>query len=85
MAVLSQSVIDRAFEDVSDAINREAAKSKIIKFEMSISRGDDSSADFYSLMTGLEQLLLGRYKGYYVRTDMSQCGTAIRIYVASLD
>ncbi|WP_172833797.1 hypothetical protein [Pseudomonas sp. A214] len=83
--MLSQSVIDRAFEDVSGAINREAAKSKNFKFEMSISRGDDSSADFYSLMTGLEQRLLGRYKGYCVRAEMSQGVTAIQIYVASLD
>lgn len=83
--MLSQSVIDRAFEDVSGAINREAAKSKNFKFEMSMSRGDDSSADFYSLMTGLEQRLLGRYKGYCVRAEMSQGVTAIQIYVASLD
>ncbi len=83
--MLSQLVIDRAFEDVSDAINREAAKSKIFTFEMSISKGDDSSADFYSLMTGLEQRLLGRYKGYYVHAEMSQCVTAIQVYVASLD
>ncbi|MNF10460.1 hypothetical protein D3C80_2113970 [compost metagenome] len=78
-------MIDRAFEDVSGAINREAAKSKNFRFEMSISRGDDSSADFYSLMTGLEQRLLGRYKGYCVRAEMSQGVTAIQIYVASLD
>ncbi|MFD2641120.1 hypothetical protein [Pseudomonas japonica] len=83
--MLSQSVIEKAFEDVSDTINREAAKSKSFKFEMSISRGDDSSAEFYSLMNGLEQRLLGRYKGYHVRAEMSQCVTAIQIYVASLD
>ncbi|WP_408598377.1 hypothetical protein [Pseudomonas sp. PLMAX] len=85
MVVLSQSVIDRAFEDVSDAINREAARSKSFKFEMSISISGDSSAEFCSLMTGLEQRLLGRYKGYYVRAEMSQCVTVIQIYVASLD
>lgn len=83
--MLGQSVIDKAFEDVSDAINREAANSKYFKFEIGISRGDDSTADFYSLMTGLEQRLLGRYKGYYVRVEMSQCVTAIQIYVTSLD
>lgn len=36
-------------------------------------------------MTGLEQRLLGRFKGYYVRVEMNQCVSAIQIYVASLD
>lgn len=83
--MLSQTTIETAFEAVSDAINREAARSKILKFEMSISRGDDTQADFYNLMTGLEQRFLGRFKGYYVRVEMNQCVSAIQIYVASLD
>jgi hypothetical protein len=33
MVVLSQSVIGRAFEEVSGAINREAAKSKILNLK----------------------------------------------------
>lgn len=44
--MLSQTTIETAFEAVSDAVNREAARSKILKFEMSISRGDDTQADF---------------------------------------
>ena len=85
MVTLSQKTIENAFEAVNDAINSEAAKSKSFKFEMSISRGDDTSADFYSLMTGVEQRLTGRFKGYYVRVEMSQCVSAIQIDVASLD